>query len=137
MKALDTLPVEADKDDSMLAYVVAECADPDEWKALALAVRRATPDGRVEFLRLITRVKTPEGHKHRLAFLAEYLIDDELSKEHPHRYLPPELEVRNFVALRLAAILAFDVEPDRDWTAAQWSELRAKVQAKVKDELQR
>ena len=47
------------------------------------------------------------------------------------------LEVRNFAAMQLAELLKIDADPEPDWTPAQWAELRAKVQAKVKEELRR
>jgi hypothetical protein len=145
LAALANIPVEADRHDSVLAFVVAECADADEWRALGLAVRRADPGGRLELLQKVARATAPEGRKHRLALLAEYLTDDAVrsASENRSRFQWTDfagsafnrLEVRNFAAARLAKVLGVDADLDKDWTAAQWAELRARVRAKVKNEL--
>jgi hypothetical protein len=134
LAALAKLPTEADARESYLAMVAAEGTDPDEWRALGLAVRRADPGGRLELLQAVAFATAPEGRKHRLAFLAEYLSDDAVRDADA---TPRRLEVGNFAALRLANLLKIDAEPTEDWTAAQWAELRAKVRAKVNEELQR
>ncbi|MCI0702695.1 MAG: hypothetical protein L0241_16570 [Planctomycetia bacterium] len=130
-----------------LVELAAERDDPREWQALAKAVRRAEVEWRIRLLMVIAEERAPESLKKRLAFLAEYLTDDALcdkaDERQQHRRLIvadtdfARLEVRNFAALGLAQILQFDDEPHNGWSAAQWTELREKVRAKVKEELER
>jgi hypothetical protein len=96
---------------------------------------------------MIARPTTTEGRKLRLALLTEYLTDDAVRDVDSDRrrflsssiagYRFDRLEVRNFAALQLAEIFKFDDEPDRDWSAAQWTELRERVRAAVAKELGR
>jgi hypothetical protein len=109
-------------------------------------VRRSDAGGRLELLYAIALNDAPEGRKHRLAFLAEHLTDDTARdrNQDPHRFgvgsagsAFPQLEVRNFAAMRLALLLEIDVSPNKEWTAAQWAELREKVRVEVAKELGR
>ena len=45
------------------------------------------------------------------------------------------IEVRDFVALKLACLLEIEVELKRDRTPAEWAELRQKVRVDLKREL--
>jgi hypothetical protein len=134
---LAQMPVVPDVSETHLAGIVAEGTDPDEWRALGLAVRRAEVGARIRMLAVIARKTTPAGRKHRIAFLAEYLRDDELrdAEGFNDRFL--RLEVRNAAAMRLAQVLELPAEPDLDWTPAQWAALRTQVRARAHEELQR
>ena len=117
------------------ARVASEGTDPDEWKALGLAVRRANVALRVEMLSAVARADAPNGRAQRLSFLAEHLTDDEVWEDEDRTYSPRRrIEVRNVLAMRLAEVFRFDAEPDRDWTAAQWAALREQVRAKLKEQ---
>ncbi|QJW93775.1 hypothetical protein [Frigoriglobus tundricola] len=122
-----------------LAKIVAEGTDPEEWKALALAVRRANVADRIEFLGAIASATTPHARKHRLAFLADYLTDDDaLVDSQAFGANFPRLEVRNAVAVRLADLFQFDTEEQKHaWDEAEWRELRTKVRTKVQEEMRR
>lgn len=116
--------------------IAAESDDPDVWKTLALELRRADVRTRINLLDEVASIRTPEGRKQRLSMLAEYLTDDtELGGHGDPRFL--RLEVRNFVALELAELFPINTEGTRAWTAEKWAELRAKVQVRVKQELNR
>jgi hypothetical protein len=116
-----------------LAFIVAEGSDPDEWKAFLRAFR-ANEDTRLELLCAVLCAKTPEGHKHRLAFLTEYLND--IAKAEVSAELLSQAEAPHAVAMQFAALLKIDTDDHKNhWSAAQWSELRARVRAKLKEEL--
>jgi hypothetical protein len=147
LAALANMPNDPSESEARLALIVAEGTDPEEWQMLSKTVRRLDPGTRLELLRMISLAKTVEGRTLRLAFLAEYLTDDAVrdvnSDFNRFRYSWvvgrdfPQLEVRNFSAMRLAVLLGLDVEPEKEWSAAQWAELREKVRAAVAKEPQR
>jgi hypothetical protein len=119
-----------------LAGIVAEGTDRDEWSALGLAVRRAEVGARIRLLGEVSREQSPAAQRHRLAFLAEYLTDDEVRHDR-YNFEFERLEVRNFVATQLADILSISAEPKSDWTPAQWADLRVQIRTAVAKELQR
>ena len=111
-----------------LAKAIAESADADEWKMLTLIVRRANNASRVRLLESISHADTPEGRKHKLSLLAEYLTDDACVDLRSHLSEFWRAEVRNFTtAMQLATLLKLEEQPEEDWTAAQWTELRART----------
>jgi hypothetical protein len=153
IRDLTEAPINPKEPRTDLAAVVANDAEADEWRALALLVRRSSAPARMHLLRAISGPddgSQPVDRavwKCRLALLAEYLTDDEARTDNPFPFsLFPRWEVRNFAALHLAKVLGLyqgpeetppEWDPDPDWTAAEWAELRDKLRAKVKHELQR
>lgn len=137
LQRLVELPTASASAQRHFTSVVAESTDPDEWRAFALALRRSCAGTRIRLLDVIASATAREGRKQRLSILGEYLTDDtQLGGENvDERVRPPE--VRDIVALELAELFQIDTKPARRWSAAQWAELRAKVQAKVKEELRR
>jgi hypothetical protein len=135
LRGLAAMPTHPVGDEVALAGIAAEGTDADEWKALSLAVRRADAASRVELLGEIARAKTSKAHKQRLAFLADYLTDDAVRVDERITVSPfRRIEVRNWAAIQLAELLKIDAEPGDHWTAKQWSDLREKVRAKLKEE---
>ena len=145
--ALAHEPTAERPDEPTVTWLVAGGADPDEWQALAKAVRRADTEGRWKMLHAVARQTAEAGRTQRLAFLAEYLTDDAVrdARRDPQRhgwsdglgYLFPQLEIRNLAAAQLAEILGLDAGPEPAWTAGQWAELRDQVRAAVEKEIRR
>lgn len=76
---------------------------------------------------------------HRLAFLAAFLNDKTVvSDEHNPRgsaaFSIPEISMRDFAAMQIAAMLNFPDDPDKFWTLEQWAALRKKVQDRLSAE---
>jgi hypothetical protein len=135
-------PISQTKEDRDLVQFAAEGTDPDIWRALALAMRSAEVDTRGWLLDQFAEIETPTGRRHRLVLIADYLSDDERYKENEEYFGPAyslyqsRTEVRNVATFHLWRLLNIGGEiPGEDWTAAQWSELRAKVRAKLAEEL--
>jgi hypothetical protein len=79
----------------------------------------------------------------RLEFLAGFLNDDSVrqarEKNKREGYAPaesrfPNLEVRNFAAMKIASILETGDRPNKDWTKEQWAALRARMQERLSRE---
>jgi hypothetical protein len=130
LRALAEIPGYRDGD-AALAFVVAEGADADEWAALARAVRRANAARQIDLLCGVLCAKTPEGRKHRIAFLTQYLADEAGADAPAGR--AAQAEARHLAGTQLAALLLIETGPyPTDWTAAPpWAELRDDVKAEL------
>jgi hypothetical protein len=103
-------PEEPREDDAVLAFIVAEGTDPDEWKALAIAIRRASASRQIDTICAVLCATTPGAQKDRLAFLTEFLTDEASAaapKDHRTR-----AETRHFAETQLAALLQTGPKPD-------------------------
>jgi hypothetical protein len=133
--------------ESRLAYFVYSSDDPRVWQALERAARRADPGLRMEMLANLgpEPVRCAVPRRRCLAFLGSFLEDATLRDTtmnpgmYPYRYAGygfSRLEIRNFAALRIAAVMGKPVvEARSDWTAEQWAQLRASMREIVKREL--
>ena len=83
---------------------------------------------------------SPTQRQRRLAFLAAFLDDDTVrdTASNPEMFrgfaagrLFDRLEVRNFAAMQMAAILGTPVDPTPEWKAKEWTEVRNRVRAAV------
>jgi hypothetical protein len=110
--------------------------EPEEWRALAKAARRADVGIRMEYLHRVSRLKKDVQDNEALAFLACFLDDATVRDLHADRYryrgtpaafTIPRLEVRNLAAMRIADVLDLPLEVDASWTPEQWADFRAQV----------
>ena len=73
----------------------------------------------------------------RLGFLSNFL-DDQSVQDHlddtGYHLMQDRIEVRDFVALRLADLLDIEVDPDKQQTADDWAKLRAQVREALQRE---
>jgi hypothetical protein len=131
------------------ASLAQEVDDPRAWEALLRAAKRADVGLRMEYLHTLSQSEgTPRQHRHRAAFLAEFLDDATLrvalDKDEAYNapyagWAFPRLEVRNFVALEIADLLDLPGELPggrfthgaEPWTAEQWAKLRGKAREAV------
>jgi hypothetical protein len=131
--------------------------DPRVWRTLLRAARRAEVGFRLEILATVTSVVGTPTQRQRLAFAAAFLDDATVrdrNTDSVYRGLTgivyPRIEVRNYAATRLEAMLDTNLWPRRAWFHVQegnhsismenintpprlswgekeWAELRAKV----------
>jgi hypothetical protein len=123
--------------ETRLAYVVMKANDARAWTALEKTARRVDVGLRMEYLNQMTYRARPEGTREaRLRFMSKFLDDSTIrdataSSKYDGPYAGfinfPKIEVRNFVAADLASYLRMDVEPNAQWTDAQWAKLREDV----------
>jgi hypothetical protein len=140
IEMLDALPKTPSKPYSQseaneLAAQVRQSDDPKVWDALTKFAVRADIGQRME---VIDRMGGEGKPAQVLKFLGLFLNDTSVrdARSNPMLFqLPyagqefPRIEVRNFSALRLAALLNLSETPKPDWNAEQWASLRAKVRA--------
>jgi hypothetical protein len=119
--------VEFDLGTIYLPFIVAETRDPDEWKALTLAMRSAIRSGQVNMICAVLCAKTPNAKKERLAFLRDFLTDEAIASA-PNGP-PTQAEAQRTAETQLADLLKIETKPyPTDWTArASWDELREEV----------
>jgi hypothetical protein len=118
------------------ASLVLLTEDQGAWEAVAKAARRADARLRLEILKTVGGDERQPHLMRQLTFLAGFLNDATLRdlSAHPQRieHLSagsdyPRLEVRNFAAMDLAALLNMKAEPKPTWTPTQWSRFREQV----------
>jgi hypothetical protein len=130
--------------EATFAGLTRQTADPRAWRALERAGKRADVGLRMEILQRAAG-EPEEGplREERLAFLAAFLDDATLraTPSDPKRYegFPagheyPWLEVRNFAALQLAALLKLPEKPKPGCKPEEWAALRAKVRQALRQE---
>jgi hypothetical protein len=111
--------------------------DPAAWTALEKTAKRVDVGLRMEFLNPMTYIDRPARTREaRLQFLSKFLDDQTVrdatsSPKYDGPYAGfsdfPKIEVRNFVAQKLAWHFKMDVEPKPDWTDTEWAKLRDDV----------
>lgn len=113
---------------------------------LEKVAKRSDVGLRMEILDRMTRLSQRKRLRPRLEFLAHFLDDAAVrdSKSNPRLYDGPgaafqisKIEVRNFAAWQIEWILGMGAKPNADWTAEQWSQLRAQVHQELERELSR
>ena len=119
--------------------------EPRVWRSLEAAARKADPGLRMEMLNNIDYPDpNPTQRRLRLAFLAAFLNDKTVRDitMNPAMYesiyacfLLPQLEVRNFAAMRISRVLGTPADPTAKWTEPEWAALRELKGAAVKKEL--
>jgi hypothetical protein len=119
------------------AYLVAETADPRPWRALLNVARRSPVEVRLEILNGVGGSPGDnKQHGERLHFLAAFLDDTAVRERafNPNSLdgprAAPEFErmaVRDLAAIEIAYILELPAEPTPEWSAEQWTKLRAEV----------
>jgi hypothetical protein len=123
-----------------IAQLAAQSDDPQVWQALEKAAKRAAVGFRMELLNHFADRRDKRHRAERLRLLVAFL-DDATSRDlaSSKKYQGPcagftyqRLEVRDFVAMELAALLGIEVELKPDRTSAEWAEVRAKVRASAK-----
>jgi hypothetical protein len=124
--------------------VVMELQQDAVWKDYLKVVRRASVGLRMEMMNSLNYSYIGnKNRQRRLAFLAAFL--DDVTVRDPSvdaaKYDGPcaaftlgKIQVRDFVATKIASILDFPEQPDEFWTADQWSQLRNKVRTALKSE---
>jgi hypothetical protein len=121
--------VEFDLGTIYLPFIVAETRDPDEWKALALAMRRAIRSGQVNMICAVLCAKAPGAKKERLALLRDFLTEEAIARA-PNGP-PTQAEAQRIAETQLADLLKIEMQLyPKDWaTDAQWNEFREQVKA--------
>jgi hypothetical protein len=131
--------------EATFAHLVMETDDPRAWITLEKVAKRSDVGLRMEFMSPFNYTYIANRQRRqRLEFLSHFLDDDEVrdAEANAKRYEGPiaagevpRIEVRNFAAWQIASILKMGVDPDRRWTAEQWTELRIRVRQRLVDEL--
>jgi hypothetical protein len=143
IKNLDELPARPKKSSGSDArisfvYLVRGTDDRGVWRALGRAARRCDVGLRLDMLDLMENPFQGDRQRRRwLDFLAAFLDDaavrdvkanpetsDEMKAVCPDF---PRVEVRNFAALKIAALLKMSVKPRPTWKPEQWAGLRKQV----------
>lgn len=126
-----------------LAGLATECDDPRVWPLLEKVVRRSSLGLRMELLNQLGDRDTTRHRADCLRLLARFLDDAALRDERADKRLDgpgagfpyPRIEVRDFVALKIARILDIKVELKLDRTPAEWAAIRGRVREALKREL--
>ena len=147
LASIEGLPLDVQEDywscpEAHVARLALDSDDPRVWAALETAVRRSALGLRMELLNHWDP-KDPRRLPERLRLLAGYLNDAEVRDVNADKRLTgpgagfpyDRIEVRDFVALKLAGLLGIEVELKLDRTAAEWAKVRDKVQEGLKQEL--
>jgi len=144
--ALETLPSTTTEPyglapEALIGSLVAGTPDPRAWKALGGAARRAEVGLRLELLSQVDRDgEKGDVRKEQIAFLAGFLSDDSLrdAAAHPKEYAAfyaarqfRRIEVRNYVAMKLASILGLGGYPEPDRSPEEWADLRDRVKQAI------
>ena len=120
-----------------LACLAMETGDAGVWSALLSAAKRAEPGLRMQLLSAMYYAVTGDQRiVQRLALLSAFLDDHTIRdlSANPEKFDGPcaaseypKIEVGNFAALEIAAILNLKPAPKPTWSAADWAELRKRV----------
>jgi hypothetical protein len=140
---LDNLPTDVTEfdDDSpnrSIATLVLRLNDPLLTETCLRAARRNV-NLRMELLSRLAYWSRGYDLELRAALLAAFLDDDtprdrSLKSEESLSDDFRGITVRNFAAMHIAKLLKMDVQPNQDWTSAQWSALREQVRERLKGE---
>lgn len=135
--------------EASFAHLALQTDDPQVWKALLAAAKRADVWLRMEYLHGMGGPTDDANQRRlRLDFLSQFLDDAEIRQSNRKDvedfdskfsgpfagFLFERLEVRDLAAMTIATILKMPDEPDphHPWTVAQWKEFRDRVQAEMK-----
>lgn len=118
-------------------HVVMQLEDDGIWNDYLRIARRSAVGLRMEMMNPMNYSYIGDKNRERrLAFLAAFLDDTTVRDPSVKagRYAGPcaaftfgRIEVRDFVAMKIASLLDYDDRPTEFWTKQQWEELRTKV----------
>lgn len=125
-------------------HVVMQLEIDEVWKEYLQAVRKASVGLRMEMMNAMNYGYIEQKNRsRRLALLAEFLDDAEVRDRNASAtkyqgpcagFTFPRIEVRNFVAEKLASLLRLPSAANEFWTDEQWADLRTKVRERLKEE---
>ena len=125
-------------------HVIAQLEDDGIWTDYLEVAQRASVGLRMEMMNPLNyRYLKDRNRARRVAFLAAFLDDDTLRKlsSSSHQYSGPcagftfpKIEVRNFVATKIASLLSMPDEPTEFWKKQDWAQFRARVEERLKSE---
>ncbi len=118
-----------------VAHLILRTDDANAWQVLEKAAARASLGLKMELLNLRDYSREVQHRMKRLHLLATYLDDSTLRDEDSDkRFHGPgagfpydKIEVRNFVALKMAYLLGIEVKLDFERKPAQWAKIRNHV----------
>jgi hypothetical protein len=122
--------------ETRLVYLVAHINEPAAWAALEKAAKRVDVGLRMELLNGLCWRDPPESVSKAYLHFRSRFLDDATVRDLmvSSKFFGPsagsgflKIEVRNYVALELAAYLGVAANPKPDWTAEQWAKLREDV----------
>jgi hypothetical protein len=129
--------------EAYIARLAIETDDPRVWQTLEKVAKRSALGLRMELLNHFNDQEESRHRLERLRLLASFMDDDALwDRNSSPKYYGPgagfpyeKLEVRDFVALKIARLVGMDVEVNLDRTADEWTKIRNQVEVKLKLEL--
>jgi HEAT repeat protein len=134
---IDKLPLRAETLADLInagraTYELANTRDERIWNHFTRHVKRADVVLRIEYVDSVLGYEINERSLDRRIEFAVALLDDKEVRTvgRNARVENPtfrRIEVRNIAAWNLAYLIGMEVEPEEDWTAEQWSALRAHV----------
>lgn len=123
-----------------IAGLATGCNDPHIWPVLEKVAKRSAVGLRLEMLNML---RGNEHRAERLRLLAAFLDDDtvRMLRGHGSKFEGPcagfiykKLEVRDFAALELAALLRIEIEEKLHRTPEEWAKVRDRVRQALKRE---
>jgi hypothetical protein len=129
--------------EAFFAKLAMESDDPRVWPTLERVARRSALGLRME---LLNHFSDPKDNRHRLdrlRLLSGFMDDATMRNRSSDAkfdgpsagFLYDKIEVRDFVALEIAAMLGIEIELNLERTPEEWAKIRLQVEEAVKREL--